>query len=121
MGGLAWVWRCRLLAWEEENVRECSAVLHNIVLQVDVTDTWRWILDPVHGYSVWESYRFITTSGEQVDRRSVDDVWHRHIPIKVSLFVWSLLLNRLSTKDNLMRRSIVHANDLTCATGCGVA
>lgn len=32
--GRAWEWRRRLLAWEEENMRECSEVLHNIVLQV---------------------------------------------------------------------------------------
>jgi len=55
-------------------VRECRAVLHNIILHVDVTDTWRWLLDPIHGYLVRESYRFITNSGEQVDRRLVDDV-----------------------------------------------
>ena len=68
-------------------MRECFAVLHNIVLQVDVTDTWRWLLDPMHGYSVRESYRFIPNSGEQVDMSLVDDVWQRHIPVKVSMFV----------------------------------
>jgi hypothetical protein len=73
-GGRAWSWRRRLLAWEEESVRECSEVLHNIVLQVDVTDSWRWYLDPVHGYSVRDSYRFLTNSGGQMDRSLVDDV-----------------------------------------------
>jgi len=38
-GGEAWVWRRRLLAWEEESVRECSVLLHNIVLQDEVNDT----------------------------------------------------------------------------------
>jgi len=72
--GRAWEWRRWLLAWEEESLRECSDVLHNIVLQVDVTDTWRWLLDPVHGYSVRESYRFVTNFGEQVDKSLFDDV-----------------------------------------------
>jgi len=102
-------------------VRECSEVLHNIVLQIDVTDSWRWFLDPLHGYSVRDSYHFLTNSGEQVDRSFVDDVWHQNIPEKVSLFVWRLLRNRLPTKDNLMRRNIIHANDLACVNGCGVA
>ena len=119
--GRAWEWRRRLLAWEEDSVRECSEVLHNIVLQVDVTDSWRWLLDPVHGYSVRESYRFLTTSCEQVDRSLVDDVWHRNIPEKVSLFVWRLLRNRLPSKDNLLRRNILHVNDLACVTGCGAS
>jgi hypothetical protein len=73
----------------------------------------------VHGYSVRDSYRFLTSSDEQVDRSLVDDVWHRHIPLKVSVFVWRLLRNRLPTKDNLLRRHIIHANDLACVTGCG--
>jgi len=32
VGGGAWVWRRRLFAWEEECVRECCALLHDIVL-----------------------------------------------------------------------------------------
>lgn len=31
-GGTGWVWRLTLLAWEEESVRECSVLFHNIVL-----------------------------------------------------------------------------------------
>jgi hypothetical protein len=30
-GGGAWVWRRRLLAWEEESVRECSALLSKVI------------------------------------------------------------------------------------------
>jgi len=54
-----------------------------------------------------------------VDRSLVDDVWHRYILAKVSLFVWRLLCNRLPTKDNLMRRRIIHADADVCAYGCG--
>ncbi|XP_024628771.1 uncharacterized protein [Medicago truncatula] len=59
------LWRRRLLAWEEESVRECLVLFHNIVLQENVEDTLRWLLDPIHGYSVRGAYRFLTTS---VDR-----------------------------------------------------
>lgn len=86
-GGEACLWRRRLLAWEEESVRECLLLLHNIVMQANVTDKWRWLLDPLHGYLVRDAYRFITNSGEQMDRNLVVDVWHRYIPAKVSLFV----------------------------------
>lgn len=36
--GRAWEWRHRLFAWEDECVRECSVLLHNIVLQDTVSD-----------------------------------------------------------------------------------
>lgn len=43
-GGGAWVWWRSLLAWEEECVRECAALLHNFVLQEHVNDRWKWLL-----------------------------------------------------------------------------
>lgn len=33
-----WKWKRCLLAWEEERIQECSALLHNIVMQVGVLD-----------------------------------------------------------------------------------
>jgi len=73
-GGMARLRRRRLLGWEEESVRECSILLRNIVLQINVTDKWSWLLNPIHGYTVWESYRFITISRDQMDMSLVDDV-----------------------------------------------
>jgi len=55
-------------------VRECSVLLHNIVLQDSAHDTWRWLLDPSHGYTVREAYRFLTNNGNSVDRTLVDDI-----------------------------------------------
>ena len=119
VGGMGWEWRRRLLVWEEESVEECSVLLHNVVLQVIVHDTWRWLLDPILGYSVRGAYNFITTTGTTVDRNLVDEVWHRLIPLKVSLFVWRLLHDRLPTKDNLARRGSIPATDTACSSSCG--
>jgi len=35
-GGSGWVWRCRLMAWEEDSVRECASLLNNVVLQENI-------------------------------------------------------------------------------------
>jgi len=72
--GRAWEWRRRLFAWEEECVRERCVLLNNIVLQDNVTDNWRWLLDPVNGYSVKVFYRYITSTGHILERSLVDDV-----------------------------------------------
>ena len=45
-GGDAWRWRRRLWAWEEVLVEECRNILSNVVLQVDIADSWRWFPDP---------------------------------------------------------------------------
>jgi len=113
------VWRRRLFAWKEENVREFSVLLHNTVLQENVHDTWCLLLDLIQGYSVRGAYRFLTTSRQPLDRTQVDDVWQKNIPSKVSLFVWRLLRNRLPTKDNLMQRHVLHQSHMDCISGCG--
>lgn len=42
------------------------------------------------------------------------------MPLKLNLFVWRLLLNRIPTKDNLVRRGIVSTDDCHCVEGCGL-
>ena len=54
-----------------------------------------------------------------MDRSNVDDVWHKHIPSKVSLLVWRLLRNRIPTKDNLEHRRVLSSADRACVFGCG--
>ena len=81
------LWRRRLFAWEEESISECYVLLHNFVLQENVEDKWRWLLDPTHGYSVRGAYRFLTTAADLGDRHQVVDIWHQQIPSKVSVFV----------------------------------
>ena len=76
-GGGAWVWRRRLLAWEEESVSDCVVLLHNIDFQDQVLDRWMWLLDPINGYSVKGTYHFLTTVDDSPDRGFFDDVWHK--------------------------------------------
>jgi hypothetical protein len=65
------------------------------------------------------AYYFLTSTGAMVDRSLVDDVWHKHIPSKVSLFVWRLLRNHIPTKDNLAVRGVLPSANMSCAFGCG--
>lgn len=80
--GGAGKWRRRLLSWEEESVSECPAILHNIVLQDNILDKWRWLLDPIHGYSVKGTYHLLTSVEAPTDRGLYVDVWHKRAPLK---------------------------------------
>jgi len=55
-GGNVWMWKRRLLAWEEECVRGCYVLLSNVVLHDHIQDSWRWLLDPIQGYLVRGTY-----------------------------------------------------------------
>jgi len=119
VGGDAWEWQRRLLAWEEELGTKCSSLLCNILLQGHVHDRWRWVLDPINGYSVKGTYQYLTRPDTSVERGLYDVVWLKQVPLKVSIFVWWLIHNRLPTKDNLIRRRVLHHKDIFCIGGCG--
>ncbi|KEH28082.1 hypothetical protein MTR_5g464420 [Medicago truncatula] len=72
--GGALVWRRRFLAWEEESVAECVALLSDIVLQDTIIDRWRWVLDPIKGYSVKGIYQYLTSSDSSVDQNCQEKI-----------------------------------------------
>jgi len=61
-GGETWKWRRRLFVWEDDLLRNCCFLLHNIVLQDGVLEHWKWLLDPIKGFSVTDVYHLFTTS-----------------------------------------------------------
>jgi len=46
-------------------------------------------------------------------------VWHQQVPLKVSVFAWRLIRDRLSTKANLVVRGVILVDDIFCVSGCG--
>ncbi|CAJ2667239.1 unnamed protein product [Trifolium pratense] len=121
MEGMAWVWRRQLRAWEEDMLRECQFLLANISLQAQHSDRWQWQPDPDTGYSVRGVYQLLTAR----DSVTMDDathlIWHPQIPLKVSIFAWRLLRDRLPTKTNLVIRGIISSSAQECIAGCGEA
>ncbi|GAU51816.1 hypothetical protein TSUD_368710 [Trifolium subterraneum] len=48
-------------------------------------------------------------------------IWLSQVPLKVSIFAWRLLRDRLPTKTNLVTRGILSPTAHFCVTGCGEA
>jgi hypothetical protein len=119
--GAAWSWRRGLFVWEEELVGELRLLLQNVSLQVDKVDRRLWRLETSSVYSVRSAYNFLTVNDpvEAAVSVHVSSLWHREVPLKVVLFAWRLLRDRLPTKDNLFRRHVVGVDDLSCVSGCG--
>ncbi|MCI44578.1 heat-shock protein, partial [Trifolium medium] len=70
---------------------ECQTLLHDFILQVQSPDSWQWRPDPIRGYSVRGAYQ-ILTSHPPVPVDDVDDlIWHKQVPLKVSILAWRLL------------------------------
>jgi hypothetical protein len=118
-GGEAWVWRRRLWAWEEELLGECQTLLLSVTLQGGIPDRWQWRHDPTAGYSVHDAYQILTSQDVGSAGEAADLIWHRQVPLKVSIFAWRLLRDRLPTRANLVSRGILAPDLHYCVTGCG--
>jgi len=46
-------------------------------------------------------------------------VWHKSVPLKVSICGWRLFRNRWPTKDNLGHRGVIPLDSQLCVLGCG--
>jgi len=63
-------------------------------------------------------YQQLTTQAEPPDVTVGDLIWHKQVPLKVSIFAWRLLRNRLPTKSHLLRRGMIIGKVVMCVTGC---
>jgi hypothetical protein len=105
--------------WEEELLRECQALLLPVALQVATPDMWQWRPDPAVGYTVHDAYQILTSQDSVILGEAEDLIWHRQVPLKVSILAWRLLRDRLPTKANLVSRGILAPEARDCVTGCG--
>ncbi|KAK2361308.1 hypothetical protein QL285_086472 [Trifolium repens] len=119
VGGEAWVWRRQLWVWEEEMLGECQSLLLSITVQEQSPDVWLWQPDPVTGYTVRGAYQLLTSQDSFTLGAAEDLVWHKQVPLKISIFAWRLLRDRLPTKSNLVARGIISPEDQFCVFGCG--
>jgi hypothetical protein len=118
-GGAAWQWRRQLWVWEEDMLVECRNLLFDIVLQPNISDHWLWRHHPGGGYSVRGAYNLLTTTDALDTDAASNLIWHKHVPLKVSVLAWRLLRKRVPTKDNLAQRNIIPHDSQLCVTGCG--
>lgn len=88
---------------------ECIILVHSVSLQPNVTDYWRWQLDPSAGYTVRGSYKLLTAQDTLQVAHAADLIWHKQVPLKVSIFVCRLLRDR----------GIITNVDTGCLVGCG--
>jgi hypothetical protein len=117
-GGEAWGAGETVVGLGGGNVGRVSDFTSPVFLQVQSPDTWQWQPDLVRGYSVCGAYQLLT-SRQLVPQDAVADlIWHWQVPLKVTVFAWRLLRDRLPTKVNLANRGIISPEALACVSGC---
>jgi len=74
---------------------------------VSEEDMWFWQFNLAKRYIVCNAYDYLTVMDSNVVTDDNYHIWFKVVPLKVSLFVWCLLFNHLSTKDNLLKKEII--------------
>jgi hypothetical protein len=96
-----------------------SSIKTSKLPQVNTFDQWRWQLDPSEGYVIRCVYHLLTSQEPHRFIAVSKFIWYKDVSLKISLFAWRLLHNRLPTKDNLVRRDIIPHESQLCVSGCG--
>lgn len=78
-----------------------------------------WLPDPYGGYTVQGAYSLLISQVPQVVDYALDLVWHKLVPLKVSVFAWRLICDRLPTRTNLISRRVLSPDMSSCVAGCG--
>jgi hypothetical protein len=79
---------------------ELAAVVDSIQLGVGA-DSMRWNLEPSGVFSVKSMYAKLSQGATVAHFK---DVWDAKLPLKVKLFTWQLVLNRLPTRSLIATR-----------------
>jgi hypothetical protein len=80
--GGAWLWRCPLMAWEEEQLGECRHLLPNILLS---TSGYGGMIQVVA--TVWGAYSLLTRRNASEEAAVTYLLWHKQVPLKVPVLV----------------------------------
>ncbi|GJU52604.1 ribonuclease H-like domain-containing protein [Tanacetum coccineum] len=92
---------------ESVQLSDLKHLISDVMLS-DQNDSWNWSLDISKGFTVASVRSLIDSCILKVS--PIATRWKRSNPIKVNIFLWRLLLNKLPTRVNLDRKSIdVHS------------
>ncbi|PNX58748.1 70 kDa peptidyl-prolyl isomerase [Trifolium pratense] len=98
---------------------EYRGLLAHVVLRTNISNKWLWKPDIGGSNSAKSAYQLPTTLASPEMNAMSTFLWHKQVPAKVSVLAWRLVRNRLSTKDNLVARHIIHPDSQFYVTGCG--
>lgn len=91
-----------------------------------VVSIWVWNLHSSHRYTVINAYQSLT---EEAERESYNNssiindnlLWIKEISLKINLFSCCLILNRIPTRENLVRWNVLLNNVQICTIECGLS
>ncbi|GKV48453.1 hypothetical protein SLEP1_g55266 [Rubroshorea leprosula] len=101
-------WRRTLHQWEEETAKELQNMIEKLRISPGSADNWKWIHSPDGEYSTATAYALLTKQRREEEEAELHKrIWNPSIPSKVAAFNWKVLLDRIPTKLNLLKRGVI--------------
>ncbi|GKV18795.1 hypothetical protein SLEP1_g29131 [Rubroshorea leprosula] len=110
-------WRRNLYEWEAAEAMELQKMIEDEKISEGDPDKWEWTHDKRGQYSTKTAYSLLSLEqGEVNEAKTFKRIWNPSLPSKISAFNWQLLLDRIPTKANLLRRGVIKdATEAKCA------
>lgn len=119
-----WVWRRELFERERSSLSELLNLINRYKLRENTANCWKWNLssDGIYSTKIAYEYLILNEEPEEMEENHGAEfrlVWNRITPHKVAAMAWRTLWDRLPTRTNLERRSILSSNETSCLI-CGL-
>nr|KAJ0194892.1 hypothetical protein LSAT_V11C700371630 [Lactuca sativa] len=101
---------------EQEQLASLMSMLDGFHLGTE-SDKWVWNLDNLRYFSVKSTRNWIDDS--RLPSGSLPTRWNRSVPIKINVFIWRLLMDRLPFREEwILTRFCVHCITILLKTCC---
>ncbi|GKU91870.1 hypothetical protein SLEP1_g5684 [Rubroshorea leprosula] len=112
-------WRRTPHSWEQDSMQDFNKLLKETNLTIGKEDTWTWERDQLGDYSTSSRYTALVQHQPSPYRKVFEKIWNPLIPHKVYGFTWLLLLDRIPSKFNLLKRGLIKEMEAVKCSLCG--
>ncbi|GKV11938.1 hypothetical protein SLEP1_g23150 [Rubroshorea leprosula] len=91
---------------EEESAYELSKMIEEVKMQPGITDKWEWVHKRDGKYSSSSAYSLLLNAQQTPNEKCFKRIWNHSIPSKIAAFNWRVVLDKIPTKKNLLKKGI---------------
>jgi hypothetical protein len=108
------VWRRNLLSYEEQQYHHLLSMLAPTKIQQGRDDKLIWPCNSDGSFSVKSCCTLIDNTSSANDRVFEANVWIKGAPLKVQVFLWLTVQDKVSTRAFLHQRTVLSATQASC-------
>ncbi|XP_058774290.1 uncharacterized protein LOC131648556 [Vicia villosa] len=104
---------------------ELNTMLVDVQLTTNGDDDVVWPFDVSKCYTVRSGYQLLLQQQQEGEldsgrRQGLEYIWAAQVPSKLKIFCWRVILDRLPTRNQLIRRGIIANNHEAMCVFCGL-